>query len=46
MTLTKEEQKRITTAVDEAARLLKDNPTWTYKQAIAKAKEITEKKVV
>ena len=40
MTLTKEEQKRITTAVDEAARLLRENPDWTYKEAIKKAKEL------
>ena len=31
---------QITTAVEEAARLLRENPTWTYKKAIAKAKEM------
>ncbi|WP_312906821.1 hypothetical protein [Tissierella praeacuta] len=38
-------KKQITTAVEEAARLLRENPTWTYKKAIDKAKEILEKKV-
>ncbi|WFA10362.1 hypothetical protein [Tissierella sp. Yu-01] len=37
--MNKDEQKKITTTVDEAARLLKENPTWTYKQAIEKARE-------
>lgn len=38
--MNKEEGKKIATAVDEAARLLRENPTWTYKQAIEKAKEL------
>lgn len=33
-------KKQITTAVEEAARLLRENPSWTYKKAIAKAKEV------
>lgn len=32
-------KKQITTAVEEAARLLRENPDWTYKKAIDKAKE-------
>lgn len=35
-------KKQITTVVEEAARLLKDNPTWTYKKAINRAKEMIE----
>lgn len=35
-------KKQITTAVDEAARLLRENPDWTYKKAIDKAKELIE----
>lgn len=31
---------QITTAVERAAELLRDNPSWTYKQAIDKAKEM------
>ncbi len=31
---------KITTAVEEAARLLRENPHWTYKKAIDKAKEM------
>lgn len=31
---------QITTAVEEAARLLRENPDWTYKKAIDKAKEM------
>lgn len=34
------DNKKITTAVEEAARLLRENPSWTYKQAIQKAKEL------
>ncbi|MDR7856329.1 hypothetical protein [Tissierella sp.] len=33
-------KKQITTAVEEAARLLRENPDWTYKRAIARAKEM------
>lgn len=36
---------QITTAVEAAARLLRENPSWTYKKAIAVAKECIEKKV-
>ena len=38
--LTREDKRKITTAVDEAARLLKENPHWTYKKAMRKAKEL------
>lgn len=31
---------QITTAVERAAELLRDNPDWTYKEAIDKAKEM------
>lgn len=31
---------QITTAVERAAELLRNNPSWTYKQAIDKAKEM------
>lgn len=31
---------QITTAVERAAILLRDNPDWTYKQAIEKAKDM------
>lgn len=34
------DKKKLTTAVEEAARLSRDNPSWTYKQAIEKAKEL------
>jgi len=34
------DNKIIANIVDEAARLLRDNPDWTYKQAIDKAKEL------
>ena len=27
---------------EEAARLLRENPSWTYKQAIDKAKEVIQ----
>lgn len=40
MILTKKEQKRVSTTVDEAARLLRENPHWTYKEAIKKAREL------
>lgn len=33
-------KKQITSAVEEVARLLRENPTWTYKKAIDKAKEM------
>lgn len=33
-------KKQITTVVEEAARLLKENPTWTYKKAMDEAKEM------
>ena len=36
---------KIITISEEAAKLLRENPTWTYKKAIDKAKEILEKKV-
>lgn len=36
---------KITTTVEEAARLLRENPHWTYKKAIDKAKDLLEKKV-
>jgi len=32
------DENRITMIVDEAARLLRENPDWTYKEAIEKAK--------
>lgn len=32
--------KRIAMTADEAARLLKENPSWTYKEAIEKAREL------
>lgn len=35
-------KKRIAMVADEAARLLKDNPTWTYKKAIEKAREMID----
>lgn len=31
---------QIITVSEEAARLLRENPTWTYKKAIDKAKEM------
>ena len=34
------DENRITMIVDEAARLLRENPDWTYRQAIAKAREV------
>ena len=34
-------EKQVTTAVEEAARLLRENPSCTYKKAIEKAKELT-----
>lgn len=37
------DKKKIATVAEEAARLLKENPRWTYKQAIEKAKETLEK---
>lgn len=40
--MTKDDKKRITTAVEEAARLLRENPDWTYKQAIEKARELVK----
>lgn len=33
-------EKRIAMTVEEAARLLRENPSWTYRQAIAKAREV------
>ena len=33
-------EKQVTTAVEEAARLLRENPSWTYKKAIERAKEV------
>ncbi|WP_236913310.1 hypothetical protein [Clostridium sp. Cult1] len=33
------DEKRITAAVGEAARLLRENPEWTYIKATDKAKE-------
>ena len=33
---------QISTVVEEAARLLRENPSWTYKKAIAKAKEVIQ----
>ena len=38
--MTKSGDKKIADRVEEAARLLRDNPHWTYKQAIDKAKEL------
>lgn len=35
-------KSKINTTVEEAARLLKENPEWTFKQAIDKAKELTK----
>lgn len=32
--------KKITEVVEEAARLLRENPSWTYKKAIETAKEV------
>lgn len=34
------DENRITMIVDEAARLLRENPGWTYRQAIEKAEEM------
>lgn len=34
------ENKLLTATVDEAARLLRENPSWGYKEAIDKAKEL------
>ena len=33
---------QIAIAVEAAARLLNENPSWTYKQAIDKAKEVIQ----
>lgn len=33
-------EKQISNAVEQAARLLRENPDWTYKKAIDKAKEM------
>lgn len=33
-------EKRITMVVNEAVRLLRENPDWTYKKAMDKAKEM------
>lgn len=33
---------QIAVAVEAAARLLNENPSWTYKQAINKAKELMQ----
>lgn len=37
-------KKQIATAAEEATRLLRENPSWTYKEAIAKAKEMLVEK--
>lgn len=34
------EKERVTLAADEAVKLFKDNPDWSYKRAIEKAKEL------
>ena len=36
--------KKISKVADEAARLLRENPTWTYKRAIEEAKKEYEQK--
>jgi len=36
------DNKKIAKAVEEAARLLRENPSWSYKRAIDTAKEICE----
>lgn len=36
----KMDDKKIMMAVEEAARLLRENPEWTYKKALEKAKEM------
>jgi len=36
----KQEYKNVTVVADEAARLLRDNPEWTYKKAIEEAKRL------
>lgn len=33
------DEKRIAMTAEKAARLLRENPDWSYKKAIAKAKE-------
>ena len=38
----KDKAKEIITAVDEAARLLRENPHWTYKKAIDTAKDLVK----
>lgn len=43
--MTNIDNKKISTAVDEAARLLKENPTWTFKKAIDEAKQILKLEV-
>lgn len=35
-------KKQITTAVEEAARLLIENPSWTYEKIINKAREVMQ----
>lgn len=35
-------RENIAKVATEAAKLLKENPEWTYKKAIAKAKELIE----
>ena len=37
-------EKQISNAVEEAARLLRENPDWTYKKAIDEAKEYLKRK--
>lgn len=40
-------KQQITDAIEEVARLLIENPSWTYKKAIDKAKEmISNEKMV
>lgn len=34
------DEKRIAIAVEKVVRLLRENPEWTHKQAIDKAKEV------
>jgi len=36
------DNKKITKAVEEAAKLLRENPSWSYKRAIDVAKKIYE----
>jgi len=36
------DNNKIAKAVEEAARLLRENPSWSYKKAIEQAKKIYE----